>query len=226
VALITVYDTDGNVPSLPDGVQYALAYDDGSDVGSLLKARFPSCRLITITTVPQANNMDARVCDCEANAFSFDQAAAWAAAKRQRGERPCIYVEVSNKPAVTEALGVYGLEFGRDVDCWLAWWMGQPVIPSGVYNGVGCGDGNVACQYWREGPLTYDVSVALEAWAFPTQKEAEVLFIKEQSGEVYWFIAAGAQSYWRLVPPKAVGMLPTSWLVPDDGSWLALWKVA
>ena len=181
--LITCYDTDGNVPSLPEGVEYALAYDDGSDVGALLKARFPLVQLITITTVPGANNLDARVCDCEANAFSFQQAAQWAAAKRARGERPCIYVEVSNKPAVTAALDVVGLSWGTDVDCWLAWWMGEPVIPQGVYNGVGCGVGNVACQYWREGPLTYDVSVVDAAWAFPSApkpKEDDVqLYIRD-----------------------------------------------
>jgi hypothetical protein len=53
-----------------------------------------------------------------------------------------------------------------------------------------------------------------------------MLFIREPNGDVFWFIAAGTDSYWRQVPAKAVPMLPASWLVPDDGSWLALWKVA
>lgn len=55
--------------------------------------------------------------------------------------------------------------------------------------------------------------------------EVAMLFIKEPNGQVYWFIPAGPASYWRLVPPKAAGMLPASWLVPDDGSWLALWRI-
>jgi hypothetical protein len=66
---------------------------------------------------------------------------------------------------------------------------------------------------------------AVAAYKYPEEAN-DMLFIKEQNGEVYWFIAAGAASYWRQVPPKAVGMLPAAWLVPDDGTWLALWKVA
>ena len=69
------------------------------------------------------------------------------------------------------------------------------------------------------------IDEAAQAVAQYWTTEADMLFIKEPNGQVYWFIAAGAASYWRLVPPEAAPMLPASWLVVDDGTWLALWKV-
>lgn len=165
--LVQVYDTDGAVEALPPDAQYFLSYDDGNPIGREILARFPHATLITITTVPEANNLSARIADCEPSAFSPEQAAAWAKAKITLGHRPCIYVNVSEKPAVEEALAAYGLEFARDVDCWLAWWNGIAEIPEGIFRGVGCGYGNIAMQYMNYGKL-YDISVAFLDWISPS----------------------------------------------------------
>jgi hypothetical protein len=222
--LVTVYDAVA-VGTIPPEATCFLAYD--STIGPLL-ARFPHPRKVwRVTTSGSESELDQDICDCESGDATPEDAADWAAEKiAAKAGRPCIYVEVANKPLVETALAQRGLAFGEQVDCWLAWWNGEGNVPNGIYNGVGCGQGNVAHQFFRQGEFTYDVSVALSEWAFPGQEANDMLFIKEQSGEVYWFIAAGAASYWRLVPPKAVGMLPAAWLVPDDGTWLALWKVA
>ena len=69
----------------------------------------------------------------------------------------------------------------------------------------------------------YEAAVAVVAyWSPPTTEDN--MFIKEPNGAVYWFIAAGAQSYWRPVPTKAAALLPVT-PIADDGTWLALWKV-
>lgn len=169
--LVTVFDTDGGVDTIPSGAKYFLGYDDGNPVIQEIEDRFPGAVIITITTVPGDFNLSARMCDCEANAFSVPQAAYWASQKiKARDERPCIYVEVALKDQVTEELALYGLEFGRDVDCWLAWWNGVPQIPEGIVQSpggpVGTGVGNIAIQYLNVG-MDYDVSVALADWVTP-----------------------------------------------------------
>jgi hypothetical protein len=167
--LVTVYDTGGNVPSLPSGVEYALAYDDGSTVGQQILARFPHAKLIPITTVPGANNFAARECDCEANAFSPQQAAYWAHVKSEQEHQDpwAIYVEVALKDAVSNELATYDLEFGKNAFCHLAWWMDIPIIPQGIFEGVACGVGNIGCQYHRDSEFTWDVSVMLDSWVNP-----------------------------------------------------------
>lgn len=45
-------------------------------------------------------------------------------------------------------------------------------------------------------------------------------------GKVYWFIAAGRDSYWREVPAGLVNNIPTDWIMNDpNGDWLKLWRV-
>ena len=178
--LITCYDTGGNVPSLPADLTHALAYDDGSTVGQQILARFPHAFLIPITTVPGANNYAARECDCEAGAFSPQQAAAWAHVKSEMAhELPwAVYVEVANKYQVENELAPYDLEFGKNVFCHLAWWMGVPYIPQGVVETadgpVGTGAGNIGCQYRRYSEFTWDVSVMDPLWVDPTPPITEV----------------------------------------------------
>lgn len=180
MSLITVYDTGGNVPSLPADLTHALAYDDGSTVGQQILARFPHAFLIPITTVPGANNYAARECDCEAGAFSPQQAAAWAHVKSEMAhELPwAVYVEVANKYQVENELAPYDLEFGKNVFCHLAWWMGVPYIPQGVVETadgpVGTGAGNIGCQYRRYSEFTWDVSVMDPLWVDPTPPITEV----------------------------------------------------
>ena len=80
-ALVRVWDTDGGVDSIPDDAHYFLGYDDGNPVIQEILARFPNAFIIPITTVPEANNLAARVADCETNAFTPSQAAYWAQQK-------------------------------------------------------------------------------------------------------------------------------------------------
>jgi GH25 family lysozyme M1 (1,4-beta-N-acetylmuramidase) len=52
------------------------------------------------------------------------------------------------------------------------------------------------------------------------------VFIREKNGDVYWFVASGASSYWRQVPAALVQNLPAAWIMDDpDGDWLKLWQV-
>jgi hypothetical protein len=186
---VVVYDTDGDVWGLPASAKYFLGYDDGNPVIQEILRRFgKSAHIVTITTVPQANNLAAQVCDCEPNCFSPAEAAYWAKEKIARKERPCIYVNASEKPAVEQALDVYGLTFGVDLDCWMAWWGQPPEIPEGivkVWNGeVGTGEGNIALQF-QSFTDAYDESVCSAAWLgivppVPVVKidQGDVMFIR------------------------------------------------
>jgi N-acetylmuramoyl-L-alanine amidase len=50
------------------------------------------------------------------------------------------------------------------------------------------------------------------------------VFIRQKDGTVYWFIADGRKSYWRLVPKGLVQNIPEDWVMDDpNGDWLALW---
>ena len=195
-ALVRVWDTDGGVDSIPDDAHYFLGYDDGNPVIQEILARFPNAFIIPITTVPEANNLAARVADCETNAFTPSQAAYWAQQKINIHTRPCIYVEVSNKYLVEEALAYYGLEFERDVDCWLAWWGQPPVVPQGIvetpWGPVGTGVGNIAIQYLNQGN-DFDMSVAYEDWVNPppvppkpkTHKGDDMEYFEAADGKFY-----------------------------------------
>ena len=91
-----------------------------------------------------------------------------------------------------------------------AWWIGAS--PWGT-------PGNLVARCMAE------AAAAVAAyWSPPTTEDN--MFIKEADGKVYWFIAAGAQSYWRTVPPSAAGTL-TAWQITPDpaGVCLSLWKV-
>ena len=158
---------------LPADCSNALSYDDGNPIGQRILARFPRCKLIPITTVPGANNYRARECDCESGAFSVQQAAQWAHVKSEMEDQDpwAVYVEVAMKEQLSNELSYHDLEFGKNVFCHLAWWNGNPVIPEGIvhtpWGPVGTGLGNIGCQYHRDGPLTWDVSVMLGTWVTP-----------------------------------------------------------
>lgn len=67
-------------------------------------------------------------------------------------------------------------------------------------------------------------SAVASFWVPPPPPEEQVLFIKEANGQVYWFIAGGAASYWRLVPSSLASSIPGSVVISDPtGGWLALW---
>jgi hypothetical protein len=191
--LLTCYDTD-SPDTLPGDAEYFLAYPWTL---APIKARFPNAKriwTITVTGNPDLE-LDCDGCDSEWKDFTEQTAAQWAYNKITRGlGRPFIYVEVANKAKVTAALATLNLEWGRDVDCWVAWWMDHPVVPEGVFDGVGTGVGNVACQYWNQSPDTWDVSVVLSDWAFPPHpKEPEVFFVRNPTtGEIDQVSPAGA----------------------------------
>lgn len=199
--LVTIWDTDSpeGLDAIPRSAAYFLGYDDGNPIYQEIQQQFPQAKIIPITTVPWANNYAARMCDTEASGFQPDQAAYWAAQKIKLGlGRPCIYVEVSQKDEVVAELVPYGLQFARDIDCYLAWWNGNPVVPEGIvqtpWGPVGCGVGNIGIQYLHNGDL-YDVSVAFENWVNgpgpSVQKGDEVLFVRNPGPAAVGPVAEG-----------------------------------
>jgi len=229
--LVAVWDTDSpeGVDAFPDNTAYFLDYDDGNPISQYILQRFPKAIGITITTVPEDNNFDARLCDTEETGFSIGQTIDWVSTKIERGTRPGVYVEVSEKPELEGELAASGFVFDVDVDCAYAWWNGIPNIANGIFDGVACGVGNVGHQFFNDGDL-YDTSVFYEAWILgpwpppPPPKETKVEFIKEKNGEVYWFVPNGTASYWRLVPAALVASIPGTSIIDDPtGAWLALW---
>ena len=164
--LITIYDAIA-VDTIPDGAEYLLGYES---TFAALAARFPHAKKTwRITTDPAPTAfLDYDGIDCENGDATPQVAAVWAYNKiAAKLGRPWIYVEVANRPLVVQELAGVGLAFGDQVDCWLAWWNGRPEVPNGIVDGVGCGTGNVACQFFNQGKFTYDVSVAFESWVNP-----------------------------------------------------------
>jgi hypothetical protein len=196
--LVVCYDTDApaTLPNLPTACFLAYPWTLAP-----IQARFPNARkiwTITVTGDPTLE-LDCDGCDSETHAFTEQAAAQWAYNKITGGlGRPFIYIEVANKPLVTAALATLNLEWGRDVDCWIADWDTVPEVIDGVFQGVGFGEGNVAHQYYRDSPDTFDVSVVLADWAFPPQpKEEEMLFVRDPNsgpndGEICLCSPAGA----------------------------------
>jgi hypothetical protein len=165
-ALIYIFDAIA-IDTIPSWAEYFLTYE--STIAAV-QARFPNAKkLWRISTSSDVNAfLDYDGIDSEFGDATEVQAAQWAYNKIHANlGRPFIYIEVANKPIVTAALAALGLEWGRDVDCWLAWWNGVPIVPNGVFEGVGTGTGNVACQYFNQSKYTYDCSVALASWAIP-----------------------------------------------------------
>ena len=216
---VICYDTDGAAWALPPSLQVFLAYDDGNPIVGIILQRFPHATPITITTVAQDQNLAARMCDCEASGFTPAQAAFWAHLKiEMRRERPTIYLEGSQKDEVGAALAVYGLEWGRDVDCFLAWWNDIPEIPEGIFEGVGTGVGNIGIQYLHNGNL-YDASVVLLQWITgPWPQSTEDSNVKSQIVNVV--PGANGQGQTLIDVPEtsiaAVSMRDGEQLPPDD----------
>jgi hypothetical protein len=175
--LITVWDAVA-VDTIPLSAEYFLGYDC---TFALLKARFPNAKKIwkVTTSSDPLYELDYDICDCERGDATFQSAAQWAWNKiHAKLGRPCIYVEVANKPYVTAALAALGLEWGRDVDCWLAWWDGVAQVLNGIFDGVGTGDGNIGHQYFNLSEFTYDTSVVYRTWVYPpppTHTEADMI---------------------------------------------------
>jgi hypothetical protein len=165
-ALITVGDAVA-IETLPGNLEYFLGYESTL---AALKARFPNAKKIwriTTDSDPTAF-LDYDGIDCESGDATPETAAVWSYNKiAAKLGRPWVYVEVANRPLVVNSLASVGLAFGNQVDCWLAWWRGVPEVPNGIVDGVGCGTGNVACQYYNESKFTYDLSVALADWVNP-----------------------------------------------------------
>jgi N-acetylmuramoyl-L-alanine amidase len=60
----------------------------------------------------------------------------------------------------------------------------------------------------------------------PVMKFGGQVFAKQKDGSLLWFIANGAQSYWRPVPPGQAKDVPDSMIINDpNGSWAALWRI-
>lgn len=229
--------------ALPDGVAFFIDYYGETEVRAQILARFPTAFGISFTFSPaDAGALDCWVCDCEQRGYQPDQAAYWAHQRVLMGKRPCVFVEVSMKPELEQALAVYGLEFGRDVDCWLSWW-GQPaVIPQGIvetpWGPVATGVGNIGIQYLNNGDA-YDESVLDLAWVQtlmpkpPAPTEEPQMFIKAAKtetvggvaitkGDVFQAIVSGGESWLHGRTADLVATLPSSWIVTDtaDGGWI------
>ncbi len=231
MSLLVCYDAYDEA-TIPPSAEYLMGYQHNL---AAIHARWPHAKKVwSISTTGGSDQLDYDGCDAEAgDAWPAEAAADWAAEKiRAKLGRPWIYVQLANRHLVVDALAARELAFGAQVDCWMARWLPSPTPPAairtGLDDGYEWGVGNVAWQFFRAGQYTYDVSVVRSSWAFPAPpvpKEEKMLFIKEPNGAAYWFIAAGAESYWRPIPAKAAAMLPAGSVIADDGTWLALWKV-
>ena len=165
-ALIYIFDAVA-INTEPSWAEYFLVYQ--STIAPV-KARFPNAKKLwrISTSGDPTAFLDYDGIDSEFGDATEQQAAQWAYNKIHANlGRPFIYIEVANKWIVTAALAALGLEWGRDVDCWLAWWNGRPEVPNGIVHGVATGVGNVACQFFNQSKYTFDASVALASWAIP-----------------------------------------------------------
>jgi hypothetical protein len=169
-ALLTVYDAVavGTIPGAgkPWAGQLFLAYIDGdSPTLQAIIDTFPGVPASHIFTVTTGSMPGARICDSELGDDTSESAAAWAHGEIQAGRRPTVYCEIENRPSVKAFLADWGLEFGRDVDCFSAWWNGEAELvqyqPGTNIDLVG----EVGHQYLNVSKETYDVSVVLASWA-------------------------------------------------------------
>jgi len=87
--------------------------------------QFPKAAKLRISAIPgSAQALTAHIADCETGDYTPASAAAWAAAKKAKGEWPTIYANLSNVLEVRQATGKMVL--GADYDIWLAWYNGDP----------------------------------------------------------------------------------------------------
>jgi hypothetical protein len=183
VALIDFFDSV-NVNNIPPEATVVAGYVDGryANVGAM-RARFPNAVIITITV---SGLPDVNVCDCEAGDLTPAQAAQWAHGEVMAGRRPTVYCSASTRPAAVAALAPYGLQFGRDVDNWVADYDGVAQVPSG----------SVAKQYASTG---YDANVALPEWGVLPQPTHPQI---EEMNMVAWDPVTGG--YWMVDPDGEV----------------------
>jgi hypothetical protein len=196
MSLVTFYDST-DVFAIPADAAVVAGYIDGDYVTvPALRARFPHARIIeiTVTGLPGV-----AVCDCESGDLTPDQAATWAQNEVKGGRRPTLYCDASTRVALVGALAALGLQFGRDVDNWLAHYDDVAVVP----------DGSVAKQYLHT--QTLDTSVALPTWGVLPQVAPATI---EEMNMVAWDPVTGG--YWMVDPDGAVygtaGPVPAPYL--------------
>jgi len=118
--------------------------------------RFMNSWRLPITVL--GGHTGARIVDCERGDLTPGGAALWCTVEiRDHQRRPTVYCNRSTWPAVVQALGTVGLQFGRDVALWLADPDGVAVLPT-TYAGL------VAKQYGQGPGAAYDLSVVNPMW--------------------------------------------------------------
>jgi hypothetical protein len=174
------------VGTLPENLEVVMGYDM-PDTLPLLRARFPNATVLTITTQGAGSY---RLCDMETGDLTPAEAAQWAyneiSSGRPKWDPPTIYCQAANGQAVEWALASLGLKLGVDVQWFMAWWNGKPdlAIPPPPWPVLPAPVGH---QYLREGEFTYDLSVALSSWVWPTPpplpqpKEVDMLLVRNPS---------------------------------------------
>lgn len=216
---VTMYDS---VPQAwPKGAKYIAAYVDGRYSSNYAAAKATGATVVSISV----RGADADVGDVESGCLWPNSAgAAWAKGQLARRPRTTLYTFAANWQPLRNACANAGVELPR-VDWWVAQWDGQAVVPAGA----------VAKQYHSDNQI--DISVALASWyalaplgappapIAPTEVPALALFIKTKDGKVYEEVQDGKATYWRPWPAPAAAKLPAAWLVEDDGTLLAMWKV-
>jgi len=159
--LVVVYDAVA-VSTIPQEASIILAYVDGwNPTYDTCRELFPNATLITVTT---GSKPGARICDCETGDDTPYQAALWANNEVRAGRRPTIYVEIANRPLIVDYLADFGLETGRDVDIFSAWWNNDRQLIQTMPGSNVPLVGEVGHQFVMVSQNTYDVSVALAAW--------------------------------------------------------------
>lgn len=143
---------------IPPKAWAVAGYSDGRYNWPLASwERFITAYRLPITVTGE--HTGARVCDCENGDLTPMGAALWCHLEIMNyHRRPTVYCNSSTVPAVEAALKVVGLQFGRDVDLWVASWDGVSVMP----DLPGC----VAKQY-QHPPASggnFDLSVVNPVW--------------------------------------------------------------
>lgn len=200
------------VADLPTGMDAYAAYLDGGFANyPELMARFPTSRLLSISTRhnydPAADVLDVESADAlDSDAPGFVEA------------RSGLRVLYRQQSSVVNLMAALGSMPRSHYKLWTAHYnssLGEHICGPGTCGIPWQADGT---QWTDTGP--YDLSILADNFFITSPKGAD-MFIEEKDGTVYQLIYGGTGTYWRKVPVK-----PTQYPVEPDpnGTWLELWK--
>jgi hypothetical protein len=193
------YDSAFGYDDIPTTAQVVCGYADGDPTFAWPPsawARFPSSRLVQISTRASITGKGVAVLDVEAGDASPSDGPQWATVQRGLGQVPTVYCSASNWQAVINAFNTANV---AQPEYWIAAYPGAgPTLPSL--------DGIVAVGHQYADPSTsggnFDLSVFADYWpgVDPVENGVEManvsvpLVVDQVDGHAWWVGSVGSNS--------------------------------